>query len=60
MNISAIFFIPITFFAFLVAGRQFYRIYQNIHLGQPEKISGHEGQRWRNLLLDCFWPKEDV
>jgi hypothetical protein len=54
MNISAIFFIPITFFTFLVAGRQFYRIYQNIHLGKPEKINGHEGQRWRNLLLVAF------
>jgi heterodisulfide reductase subunit C len=58
MNISAIFFIPITFFAFLVAGRHFYRIYQNIHLGKPEKISGDEGQRWRNLILIAFGQKK--
>ena len=54
MDISIIAFALLTFTAFWVGGRQFYRIYQNIRLGKPEKISGHEGQRWRNLILVAF------
>ncbi|HJW30898.1 MAG TPA: hypothetical protein VJ508_16805, partial [Saprospiraceae bacterium] len=54
MHISAIFFFFITLIAFLVAVRQFYRIYQNIHFGKPEHIHGHTAQRWRNLLLVAF------
>jgi heterodisulfide reductase subunit C len=58
MNVASIFFLAITLFAFTVAGRQFYRIYKNIHLGKPEKIAGHESERWRNLLLIAFGQKK--
>lgn len=51
MNISIIAFTLITLVTFLIAGRQFYRIWQKIHFGHPEVIAGHEGKRWRNLLL---------
>ncbi len=54
MNISIIAFTLITLVAFWIGGRQFYRIWQNIHLGRPEEISGHEAVRWRNVLLVAF------
>jgi len=58
MNVASILFLAITLYTFVVAGRQFSRIYRNIHLGKPELISGHEGQRWRNLLLIAFGQKK--
>ncbi len=58
MYISSIFFITITLCAFLIAGRQFYRIYQRIHYGTPETITGHTRERWRNLLLIAFGQKK--
>ncbi|MBX2889449.1 MAG: (Fe-S)-binding protein [Saprospiraceae bacterium] len=30
------------------------RVWRNIQLGKPEKIGGHAGQRWRNVLLVAF------
>ncbi len=54
MLISIILFGIITFFVFYQAGKEFYRIYQNIHLGKPEKISGQDALRWRNVLLVAF------
>jgi heterodisulfide reductase subunit C len=58
MNVTTIFFVAITLFAFLTAGREFYRVYRNIHLGQPENIDGHTGQRWRNLILIALGQKK--
>lgn len=54
MPIQIIIFTIITIIAFTWAGRQFYRIWQNIHLGKPEKIEGQEGRRWKNVLLVAF------
>lgn len=54
MLVQVILFSLITFGAFSWAGRQFYRIYQNIQLGRPDKISGNTGQRWNNVLLVAF------
>lgn len=54
MSVQIILFSLITLIAFSWAGKQFYRIYQNIHLGRPESISGNEGLRWRNVLLVAF------
>lgn len=54
MYISSIFFLVITAVTFIVAGRQFYRIYQKIHYGKPETIKGDNDKRWRNLLLVAF------
>src|SRR5688572_25574297 len=54
MTISQIFFALITSIAFYVAISQFYRIWQKIHLGKPEKIGGNTGLRWRNVLLVAF------
>ncbi|MEP6648078.1 MAG: Fe-S oxidoreductase, partial [Saprospiraceae bacterium] len=54
MYISIIPFAIITIFVFYTAGKQFYRVYQNIHLGKPESISGNEGKRWKNVLLIAF------
>ena len=51
MQVSIIFFTIITLATFSLAGRQFYRIWKNIQLGKPEKISGDETLRWRNVLL---------
>ena len=54
MYISSIFFLVITAVTFIVAGRQFYRIYQRIHFGKPETIKGDNDRRWKNLLLVAF------
>src|SRR5688572_32013562 len=54
MTISQIFFALITSIAFYVAISQFYRIWQKIHLGKPEKIGGNTDLRWRNVLLIAF------
>ena len=58
MEISIIAFALISIAAFWIAGKQFYRIYQDIHLGKPEKIDGHENIRWRNVLLIAFGQKK--
>ena len=54
MSLSIIFFTLLTLVAFYIAGRQFYRIYRIIRMGKAEKIEGHEGMRWRNVLLVAF------
>lgn len=54
MLISIVFFTIITCIVFYTAGKQFYRVYQNIHLGKPEKIAGDDVKRWRNVLLIAF------
>ncbi len=54
MSIHVILFAIITLVTFTWAGKQFYRIWQNIQLGKPEKISGDEAIRWRNVLLVAF------
>src|SRR5690349_14923590 len=51
MEISIIAFALLSITAFWIAGKQFFKIYQDIHLGKPETISGHEEKRWRNVLL---------
>lgn len=33
------------------AAKGFRRVWQNIQLGKPEKVSGDTAQRWRNVLL---------
>lgn len=33
------------------AWKGFRQVWQNIHLGKPEKIEGNAGERWRNVLL---------
>lgn len=33
------------------AWKGFHRVWQNIQLGKPEKISGNTDQRWRNVFL---------
>jgi len=58
MIISQVLFVIITLAAFYVAVRQFYRIWQKIHFGKPEKISGNEDIRLRNLLLIAFGQKK--
>ncbi len=54
MEISVIFFSILTLVTFTIAGRQFYRIWQNIHIGKPEPVEDNDPQRWRNLLLVAF------
>ncbi|HZV68101.1 MAG TPA: (Fe-S)-binding protein [Saprospiraceae bacterium] len=54
MLISIVLFAIITVFVFYTAGKQFYRVYQKIQLGKPEKISDQQGKRWRNVLLVAF------
>ena len=54
MTFSQILFALITSIAFYVAISQFYRIWQKIHLGKPEKIGGNTDLRWRNVLLIAF------
>ncbi len=54
MPIQIIFFAAVTLVAFSWAGRQFYRIWNNIHFGRPEVIAGDEGQRWNHVLLVAF------
>ncbi len=54
MPVNIIFFSILTIITFSWAGKQFYRIWKNIHLGQPEDISGDEAQRWKNVLLVAF------
>ncbi len=54
MLISRIIFAIVTLSAFYIAARQFYKVYQKIYLGKPEKISGNTDLRWRNVLLIAF------
>ena len=54
MIISQVIFAIITLSVFYIAGRQFYRIWQKIHLGKPERIGRNPGKRWRNVLLIAF------
>ena len=54
MYISIILFAILTILVFSIAGKEFYRVYQNIHLGKPEKIGGQQAKRWRNVLLIAF------
>src|SRR5687768_15494021 len=58
MIISQVVFTLVTFAAFYIAAKQFYRIGQKIHLGKPEKIGGNTDQRWRNVLLVAFGQKK--
>ena len=54
MSVHVILFSIITLVTFTWGGKQFYRIWKNIHLGKPEKISGDDAARWRNVLLVAF------
>src|SRR5687767_11280727 len=58
MIISQVLFAIITLGAFYVAGRQFCRIWQKIHLGKPENIGGNADLRWRNVLLIALGQKK--
>ncbi len=53
-----VFFIIITLGAFAFAFMQFNKIRQKIFLGQPEKIEGDEGKRWKNVVLVAFGQKK--
>lgn len=54
MTGHVILFSIVTLITFSWAGKQFYRIWQNIQLGKAEKISGDEAVRWRNVMLVAF------
>lgn len=58
MTISSIIFSIVTVLIFSRAWRAYSRIYKNIKLGKREDISGHEGQRWKNVLLVAFGQKK--
>ena len=58
MTISSIIFSIVTILIFSRAWRAYSRIYKNIQLGKRENIGGHEGQRWRNVLLIAFGQKK--
>jgi heterodisulfide reductase subunit C len=58
MIISQIVFVIITAVAFTIAANQFYKIWQKIHFGKPEKIKGNEDIRLKNLLLIAFGQKK--
>jgi ferredoxin len=52
--IQQIAFLLISVLAIGFATRQFLKIRRNILLGKDEEISGHTGQRWKNVLLVSF------
>lgn len=58
MLAGQIFFTLITLITAYVAIRQYTRIWQKIRMGKPEQIGGHEGIRWRNVLLIAFGQKK--
>lgn len=58
MIISQVLFAIVTLGAFYVAARQFYRIWQKIHLGKPENIGGNADLRWRNVFLIALGQKK--
>src|SRR5688572_23249533 len=58
MIISQIVFVIISAVAFTIAAKQFYKIWQKIHFGKPEKITGNEDLRMKNLLLIAFGQKK--
>lgn len=49
-----ILFILISILALGYAAKQFARVRRNVLLGKPEDISGHAGERWKNVLLVAF------
>ncbi len=56
--VQQIIFILVCILSFRLAAKQYRRLYQNIHLGKPEEISGDEGKRWKNVLLVAFGQKK--
>ena len=58
MIISQVVFALITITVFYIAGVQFYRVWQKIHFGKPEKIGGQVLKRWRNVVLVAFGQKK--
>ncbi|MDQ3015577.1 MAG: (Fe-S)-binding protein [Bacteroidota bacterium] len=54
MIISQIFFAIITLVTFYLAAREFYNIWQKIHLGKREEIGGDVSARWKNVMLVAF------
>jgi len=52
--VQQILFVLVSVTALGLAAWQFNKIRRNILLGQPEKLSGNTGQRWRNVLLVAF------
>ena len=58
MTLQQVLFVIITLIAFYFAFKQFAKLRANIFLGQAEKISGNEGQRWKNVLLVAFDQKK--
>lgn len=58
MTISSIIFSIVTLLIFSRAWRAYARIWKNIQMGKQEKISGNEGQRWKNMLLVAFGQKK--
>ena len=58
MGIQQILFILVLLGGFGIAGRQYLKIRRNILLGKDEKIEGHVGKRWKNVLLIAFGQKK--
>ncbi|HMP28918.1 MAG TPA: (Fe-S)-binding protein, partial [Saprospiraceae bacterium] len=55
---SQIVFLALSTVVFYIAFKKYKEIYETIHLGAEEKISGNEGHRWKNVLLIAFGQKK--
>lgn len=58
MGIQQIIFTLVIVIASSAAFKAYKRIYDRIHFGKPEDISGDEGQRWLNVILVAFGQKK--
>jgi len=56
--VQQIIFILLVILSFTLAVRQYRTLYQNIHLGKPEEISGGTSRRLLNVLLVAFGQKK--
>ncbi len=58
MGIQQIIFAFILFVSFVVAYTAYSSLYRNIKLGKDFDPGGHEGERWKNVLLIAFGQKK--
>lgn len=56
--IQQILFVLLVLSASLLFARKVSELRRNINLGQPEDFSGHNSERWKNLLLLAFGQKK--
>ncbi len=56
--IQQVIFAVVTIIAIYWAFRQFSQIRRNIFLAQKKEISGHQGERWKRVLLIAFGQKK--